>query len=159
MAAVAVSRIQRFKALQDILSAAGEVQGEKQDDVTSAARVPEAALAGLAALLPDSVVQQALHIVDAGSIACVQSRRGRRMYEVRGKRFKHIVLPHGAYCSCPYFSRRVLEAGELCCKHWLAVQLATRCGAGITSSSTLGEDEFLEWSQQSFTALSGPTWC
>ncbi|CAJ1390738.1 unnamed protein product [Effrenium voratum] len=42
----------------------------------------------------------------------------------------------------------VFQAGELCCKHWLAVQVARRCGVGVSSTSLLGEDEFLEWTQQ-----------
>ena len=102
----------------------------------------------LAALVPDPVLQQALRIVDAGDVTCVRSRKGRRAYEVRGKKAAHLVLPHGLYCSCPFFGRRVLEAGELCCKHWLAVQLAQRCGAGVASTSTLEEDDFAAWSRQ-----------
>ncbi|CAK9079967.1 unnamed protein product [Durusdinium trenchii] len=48
----------------------------------------------------------------------------------------------------PYFSRRVVEAGELCCKHWLAVQVARRCGMGVKSTTSMAEDEFVEWSQK-----------
>mmetsp|Transcript_40702 Transcript_40702/g.103600 ORF Transcript_40702/g.103600 Transcript_40702/m.103600 type:complete len:221 (-) Transcript_40702:59-721(-) len=158
-AAVARARVQRFKALQDVLatmSAARTVSGYQQ-----LAQVDlEACLASLAALLPDSVVQQALHLVDAGDVVCVRSRLGRRFYEVRGKKFAHMVLPEGLYCSCPYFGRRVLEAGELCCKHWLAVQLAlanpcipgASISTGITVVSELAEDNFAEHARQRLVA-------
>eukprot|EP00440_Ansanella_granifera_P047539 gb/GFBE01051490.1/.p1 GENE.gb/GFBE01051490.1/~~gb/GFBE01051490.1/.p1 ORF type:complete len:175 (+),score=41.68 gb/GFBE01051490.1/:1-525(+) len=161
------SRVHRFKALQDLLNALDQKQQPLAQQETlaidpskesapaalvpSAAAAPmasEAALAGLSALLPDSVVQQALHIVDAGGITCVCSELGRKAYEVQGQKMSHLVLPNGLYCSCPYFGRRVLEAGELCCKHWLAVQVAMRCRVGVSSSSKLGEGEFLEWTRQ-----------
>eukprot|EP00435_Cladocopium_sp_Y103_P024173 s2296_g5.t3 len=48
----------------------------------------------------------------------------------------------------PYFARRVVEAGELCCKHWLAVQIARQCGMGIAMTTLMQEDEFVEWSQK-----------
>eukprot|EP00747_Dinoflagellata_sp_TGD_P166399 gnl/TRDRNA2_/TRDRNA2_189127_c0_seq1.p1 gnl/TRDRNA2_/TRDRNA2_189127_c0~~gnl/TRDRNA2_/TRDRNA2_189127_c0_seq1.p1 ORF type:complete len:156 (+),score=32.91 gnl/TRDRNA2_/TRDRNA2_189127_c0_seq1:41-508(+) len=139
--AASVTRFHRFKALQDVLGPA--VPPGEDAPVLDAAK-----LVGLSALVPDAVVQQALHIVDAGDITCVQSEKGRRVFEVRGKQLTHLVLPHGAFCSCPYFGRRVLEAGELCCKHWLAVQLAMRTGTGVASTSTLGEDEFADWTRQ-----------
>merc|ERR1719440_34701 len=142
------SRIQRFRALEDLLTTEDSTCPECEPASTGV----EAVLVGLSALLPDSVVQQALHTVDAGDITCVQSRKGRQMYEVRGKRSKHIVIPHGMYCSCSYFGRRVLEAGELCCKHWLAVRIAMKAQTGITCTSTLDEEEFSEWALQSFIA-------
>ncbi|CAE7312861.1 ZSWIM7 [Symbiodinium sp. CCMP2592] len=108
----------------------------------------EVALASLSTLLPDSVIQQALALVDSKSLHVVTSQMGRKAYEVRGQKASHFVLARGLYCSCPYFGRRVIEAGELCCKHWLAVQVAQRCGTGIGSSECLQEDEFLDWSRQ-----------
>eukprot|EP00931_Biecheleriopsis_adriatica_P060314 TRINITY_DN36210_c0_g1_i1.p1 TRINITY_DN36210_c0_g1~~TRINITY_DN36210_c0_g1_i1.p1 ORF type:complete len:174 (-),score=29.67 TRINITY_DN36210_c0_g1_i1:62-559(-) len=162
----AASRVHRFQALQDVLDALvmTEASTEKAAEgilvpISVSAAPPatsEVALAALSALLPDNVVQQALHIVDTARISCVSSSRGRRAYEVRGQKFSHLVLPSGLYCSCPYFGRRVLEAGELCCKHWLAVQVALRCETGISSSSTLGEDEFLEWTRQRMVGCATP---
>ncbi|CAE6932564.1 ZSWIM7 [Symbiodinium microadriaticum] len=163
------SRVHRFKALQDVLAALvvdeDDVAGAVQDvprDLSREAMEPqvsrlvgtrqvmasEVALASLSTLLPDSVIQQALALVDSKSIHLVTSQLGRKAYEVRGQKASHFVLARGLYCSCPYFGRRVIEAGELCCKHWLAVQVAQRCGTGIGSSECLQEDEFLDWSRQ-----------
>lgn len=159
-AAAARSRVHRFKALQDVLAAMATAgRGPAGEETQKQAEV-EACLASLAALVPDSVVQQALRLVDAGDMVCVRSRLGRRFYEVRGKRFTHTVLPNGLYCSCPYFGRRVLEAGELCCKHWLALQLALASPAlpgaasasGITAVTEFAEDDFIERSRQRLVA-------
>ncbi|CAE7211696.1 ZSWIM7 [Symbiodinium natans] len=160
------SRMHRFKALQDVLSALvvdeDDVAGAVQDIQREAPRELEAtrapcsrqvmasevALASLSVLLPDSVIQQALGLVDSKSIHLVTSQMGRKAFEVRGQKASHFVLAKGLYCSCPYFGRRVIEAGELCCKHWLAVQVAQRCGTGIGSTEHLQEDEFLDWTRQ-----------
>lgn len=136
----ALSRVERFKALQDVLGPV-PLAGDRKE-------LPESLFAGLSILLPDAVVQQATHIADVGGICCVQSNLGREFFKVQGKKQSYIVLLHGVYCSCQYYWRRVLETGELCCKHWLAVQIARRSQSVITTVQNLDENEFVLWAQE-----------
>lgn len=142
------SRVHRFKALQDLLAALVPKTGAPTPaEGIPISSVSETALAGLSVLLPDSVIQQALHIVDSKGISrttCTEGSWTRSIYEVKGQKCSHLVLANGLYCSCPYFARRVLEAGELCCKHCLAVQIARQCGMGIATTTLMQADEFVE---------------
>eukprot|EP00434_Breviolum_minutum_P025879 symbB.v1.2.022881.t1/scaffold2049.1/size91137/8 len=97
------SRVHRFKALQDLLAALVPNTGTVvQQEGIPISRVSETALAGLSVLVPDSVVQQALHIVDSKGISCVTCEGSwrRSIYEVKGQKSSHLVLAHGLYCSC-----------------------------------------------------------
>eukprot|EP00405_Crypthecodinium_cohnii_P033243 CAMPEP_0206532524 /NCGR_PEP_ID=MMETSP0325_2-20121206/4437_1 /ASSEMBLY_ACC=CAM_ASM_000347 /TAXON_ID=2866 /ORGANISM="Crypthecodinium cohnii, Strain Seligo" /LENGTH=177 /DNA_ID=CAMNT_0054029025 /DNA_START=63 /DNA_END=593 /DNA_ORIENTATION=+ len=150
------ARVDRHQALQDMLLA---ITTASQTNFQGNEGLLADCLTGLSALLPDSVIQQALQLVDQGEVSCIQSRRGRRLYSVRGKGVSHMVIANGLYCSCPYYAMRVIEAGELCCKHWLAVQLAlAKLTPNGTDGDSLGpdrvqileEEDFVDYIRQHF---------
>uniref|UniRef100_A0A7S1F9R1 SWIM-type domain-containing protein n=1 Tax=Noctiluca scintillans TaxID=2966 RepID=A0A7S1F9R1_NOCSC len=152
MAADVSSQVCRMVALQDLLGAFPNQSGETGDASTASI------LVGLSTLVPDEVLQHALQIVDTNGVTCVQSETGRKVFEVRGTKTSHVVLMHGCYCTCLSFSRHVLGGG-LCCKHWLAAQLARRGGRGIGSVSMLDDGDFVEWLRQRVTGPSfSSTW-
>ncbi|CAK0881681.1 unnamed protein product [Prorocentrum cordatum] len=144
------SRICRFRALQDVLDDLEPLR----ECPCRPSRAPARRRRGRprwwpwGRSCPTSRSSTALHLVDAGDSIHKGGGVPPEVYEVRGGRESHLVVSSGLYCSCPYFGRQVLEAGELCCKHWLAVQLARRCRVGLAASSTLGEDEFAEWMER-----------
>eukprot|EP00435_Cladocopium_sp_Y103_P022412 s2296_g5.t1 len=100
------SRVHRFKALQDLLAALVPKTGAPAPaEGIPISSVSETALAGLSVLLPDNVIQQALHIVDSKGISCTTCTGGswtRSIYEVKGQKCSHLVLANGLYCSCQH---------------------------------------------------------
>jgi hypothetical protein len=94
-------------------------------------------------------VQRALHIIDTKKIriykSCVTQRK---VAEVFGTEYKngykpvYLLFPEIPYCNCKSVMGQVVRAEKLCCKHFLAVNIAMILGKAETIEIT--KSEFLK---------------
>lgn len=128
---VACAAVSTSSERSELQSTAEQLLLEVEREAEDTGRISDDLISALLFVF-QSPLQQAMDLLDRGSLTRYFCPAGRELYRVKGSGGRsYICLTSSNYCSCLSFVYTVLVKEEsLFCKHMLAVQLGRAIGSG-----------------------------
>jgi len=101
------------------------------DRIRAARELTEGDIISLAVIVKRTMLAEALQLIDNKQVVrCTSQPSNRVYYRVKGKsEMQYICVAN--FCSCPYFVYNAVSKEAVCCKHLLAVEIASALDACI----------------------------